>query len=162
MTQPLFATDPGGLPDRDTLLSMSGLAFMEAVVAGSLPQAPIARLMNFRLVEVSEGMAIFHGAPGFDHLNPMGGVHGGWYGTLLDSCLGCAVMTTLPRGRAYTTLEYKVNLIRAIPHDRPVIATGRVSHAGRTTAVARADIRDAETGRLHAEGNTTCLIMGGD
>ena len=92
----------------------------------------------------------------------MGGVHGGWYGTLLDSCLGCAVMTALPQGRAYTTLEYKVNLIRAIPMGRPVIATGRVSHAGRTTAVAMGDIRDAETGRLHAEGNTTCLIMGAD
>jgi uncharacterized protein (TIGR00369 family) len=70
-------------------------------------------------------------------------VHGGWYGTLLDSCMGCAVMTALPRGRVYTTLEYKVNLLRAIPLGTEVIATGTVTHAGRSTAVASGEIRDA-------------------
>jgi acyl-coenzyme A thioesterase PaaI-like protein len=115
MPDPVFATSPADLPDRDTLLSLSGLDFMQRVVDGTLPQAPIARLMNFHLAQVSHGHAIFHGAPLFDHMNPMGGIHGGWYGTLLDSCMGCAVMTSLPQGRAYTTLEYKVNLVRAIP-----------------------------------------------
>ena len=89
----------------------------------------------------------------------MSGVHGGWYGTLLDSCMGCAVMTALPAGRAYTTLEYKVNLIRAIPQGRDVIATGRLGHAGRSTAVASGEIRDAGTDKLYATGTTTCLIM---
>jgi uncharacterized protein (TIGR00369 family) len=94
-------------------------------------------------------------------MNPMGGIHGGWYGTLLDSCMGCAVMTKLPKGRAYTTLEYKVNLVRAIPEPE-VIATGTVTHAGRSTAVASGEIRDAGTDRLYASGTTTCIIMGRD
>jgi uncharacterized protein (TIGR00369 family) len=92
----------------------------------------------------------------------MNGVHGGWYGALLDSCMGCAVMTALPAGRAYTTLEYKVNLIRAIPLGHDVVATGRLTHAGRSTAVASGEIRDAVTDRLYATGTTTCLIMGVD
>jgi uncharacterized protein (TIGR00369 family) len=162
MPDPVFATSPADLPDRDTLLSLSGLDFMQRVVDGTLPQAPIARLMNFHLAQVSHGHAIFHGAPLFDHMNPMGGIHGGWYGTLLDSCMGCAVMTSLPQGRAYTTLEYKVNLVRAIPEGRAVIATGTVTHAGRSTAVASGEIRDAETDRLYASGTTTCIIMGRD
>jgi uncharacterized protein (TIGR00369 family) len=162
MPDPSFAASPAELPDRATLLSLSGLAFMQRVVDGTLPQAPIARLMNFRLAEVAEGQAIFHGAPLFDHLNPMGGTHGGWYGTLLDSCMGCAVMTALPQGRAYTTLEYKVNLVRAIPQGTQVIATGTVTHAGRSTAVASGEIRDALTDRLYASGTTTCIIMGAD
>jgi hypothetical protein len=115
MPDPFFAASPADIPDRDTVLSLSGLDFMQRVVDGTLPQAPMARAMNFRLAEVAHGRAVFHGAPLFEHMNPTGAVHGGWYGTLLDSCMGCAVMTALPRGRAYTTLEYKANLLRAIP-----------------------------------------------
>jgi uncharacterized protein (TIGR00369 family) len=115
MPDPFFAASPADIPDRDTILSLSGLDFMQRVVDGTLPQAPMARAMNFRLAEVAHGRAVFHGAPLFEHMNPMGAVHGGWYGTLLDSCMGCAVMTALPQGRVYTTLEYKANLLRAIP-----------------------------------------------
>jgi uncharacterized protein (TIGR00369 family) len=159
MHDAFFAASPADLPGSETLAALSGLEFMSRVVAGTLPQAPIARVLNFRLVRASEGEAVFHGAPCFDHLNPMSGVHGGWYGALLDSCMGCAVMTALPAGRAYTTLEYKVNLVRAIPEGREVEATGRLSHTGRSTAVATGEIRDRQTGRLHATGSTTCLIM---
>ncbi|KPQ13455.1 MAG: hypothetical protein HLUCCO18_17675 [Rhodobacteraceae bacterium HLUCCO18] len=159
MPEPFFATGPADMADSATILSMSGLDFMQRVANGTLPQAPIARILNFRVTAVSEGEVVFHGAPLFDHLNPMSGVHGGWYGTLLDSCMGCAVMTALPAGRAYTTLEYKVNLIRAIPQGRDVIATGRLGHAGRSTAVASGEIRDAGTDKLYATGTTTCLIM---
>jgi uncharacterized protein (TIGR00369 family) len=162
MPDPFFASSLSDIPDRDTILSLSGLDFMQRVVDGTLPQAPIARLMNFQLAEVAHGHAVFQGAPHFDHMNPMGGIHGGWYGTLLDSCMGCAVMTVLPQGRAYTTLEYKANLVRAIPEGRAVVATGTVTHSGRSTAVASGDIRDAETGRLYASGTTTCIIMGRD
>ena len=162
MPDPHFAGSPADLPDRDTIRSLSGLAFMQRVVDGTLPQAPIAKLMNFRLTAVTEGTATFHGAPLFEHLNPTGGVHGGWYGTLLDSCMGCAVMTVLPQGRIYTTLEYKANLVRAIPTGTGVVATGTVAHAGRSTAVATGEIRDAGSGRLHATGSTTCIIMSAD
>lgn len=162
MPDPFFATTQGDLPDRDTILSLTGLAFMQRVVDGTLPQAPIAKAMNFRLTAVTEGSATFRGTPRFEHLNPTGGVHGGWYGTLLDSCMGCAVMTALPAGRVYSTLEYKVNLVRAIPPGTGVTATGTLAHAGRSTAVATGEIRDESTGRLFATGTTTCLIMGAD
>lgn len=74
----------------------------------------MAHLLNFALTEVSEGHAVFHGLPGARHLNPLGGVHGGWAATILDSALGCAVQTTLAKGEAYSTAEFKVNLTRPI------------------------------------------------
>ena len=104
-------------------------------------------------------MVRFRGTPDFAHSNPMGTVHGGWYGTLLDSCMACAVMTKVPRGSLYTTLEYKVNITRAIPLGMEILATGSVDHAGKTTGVAHGEIRGAEDGKLYATGSTTCLIM---
>ncbi len=156
---PRHAETPADIPSRDTLLSMSGLEFMEGMLAGRLPHPAISRLLGYRLVEVSPRRAVFRGMAQFDHTNPVGGVHGGWYGTVLDSAMGCAVMTTVPRGRWYTTLEYKVNILRALPLGVPVLATGTLDHAGRTTAVARGEIRGAGDGRLYASGSTTCIIL---
>lgn len=156
-----IAKTPADLPDRDTLLSLSGLEFMQAMQRGEISRPPIAGLMDYQLEDVAEGRVVFRGKPRFEHCNPMGGVHGGWYGTLLDSCMACAVMTTVPKGSFYTTLEYKVNLTRAIPLGREILATGEVEHAGRTTGVSKGRITDAETGKLYATGSTTCLIMKG-
>ncbi|MEM7642654.1 MAG: PaaI family thioesterase [Pseudomonadota bacterium] len=146
---------------REALLSMSGLAFMQGILAGRLPPAPIAQVMNARLTAVDDGRVVFMGSPTKAHTNPMGTVHGGWYGTLLDSCLGCAVMTKVPRGGVYTTLEYKVNLVRNLPLGTEVEAIGTVSHAGRSTGVAEGVIRGISDGKLYATGSTTCLIMAG-
>ncbi|MDH3263098.1 MAG: PaaI family thioesterase [Paracoccaceae bacterium] len=140
---------------------MSGLDYMRAVLEGRFPQPAIAGTLGYRLYRVEPGRVAFRGAPAFAHTNPMGAVHGGWYGTLLDSALGCAVMTDVPKGRWYTTLEYKVNLIRAIPLGLEIEAEAKVSHAGRTTAVAEATIWGLDDGRLYAIGSTTCLILGG-
>ena len=159
MATPFDPTSPAEMTSPEQMLSMSGLAFMQGVRDGTLASAPIAKTMNARIDEVAVGRVTFRGSPGFEHLNPMGGVHGGWYGTLLDSCLGCAVMTHLPQGSAYTTLEYKVNITRALPGGVEVIAEGTTSHVGRTTAVAEATLRGAEDGKLYATGSTTCLIM---
>ena len=115
--------------------------------------------MNYSLEEVEPGKVVFRGKPEFQHTNPAGGVHGGWYGTLLDSCMSCAVMTMTAKGSVYTTLEYKVNLTGAIPIGAEILATGISDHAGRTTGVAHGEIRDATTGRLYATGSATCLIM---
>ena len=153
------ATSPDQMPDRDTLLSMSGLEFMQAMRDGRLPRPPISDLLNYTLDTVENGRVVFHGTPHFEHTNPMGGVHGGWFGTLLDSCMACAVMTTVPKGSAYTTLEYKVNLTRAIPLGTEIRAEGVVDHAGRTTGVARGEIRGVADDKLYATGTTTCLIM---
>ena len=153
------ATSPEEMPDRETLLSMSGLDFMRAMKAGKVSRPPISALMAYTLEEVAEGRVVFRGKPEFQHTNPMGGVHGGWYGTLLDSCMSCAVMTMTPKGSVYTTLEYKVNLTGAIPVGGEILATGTIDHAGRSTGVAHGEIRDAANGKLYATGSATCLIM---
>ena len=150
---------PHGHASRETLLSMSGLAFMEAVRDGTLPRPPMAGLMGFAVNEVSDGSVSFEGAPPAEATNPMGGVHGGWYGAILDSAMGCAVMTKVPKGSVYTTLEYKVNLTRAIPVGLAVRATAQVQHAGRSTATAVAELRGVADGKLYASGSTTCIIM---
>ena len=109
------ASEPVRLASRETLLSLSGLDFMRAILDARISAPPIATPMNFRLHLVEPGRAVFRGVPEMRHTNPMGSVHGGWYGTLLDSCMGCAVMTAVPKGSLYTTLEYRVNITRAIP-----------------------------------------------
>lgn len=141
------------------LLSMSGLTFMQRILAGTLPQPAIARIMGYHLSEVEDGRVVFRGTPEFDHTNPMGTVHGGWFGTLLDSAMACAVMTKVPQGSVYTTLEYKVNVTRTIPLGTEIVSEGVVSHAGRSTGVATGEIRGAQDGKLYATGSTTCLIF---
>ena len=158
MTQ-FIAQTPDDLPDREKTLSMSGLEFLREMLAGRISGPPIAGLMNFWLVSVDDGRAVFRGVPKFECLNPMGTVHGGWHGALLDSCLGCAVLTRLPRGASYTTLEYKVNITRSIPLGMEMIATGVSQHSGRSTGVASGEIRGAQDGKLYATGSTTCIIF---
>ena len=153
------ATSPDQMPDLETMLSMSGLDFMQAMRDGKISRPPISALMNYTLDTVEAGKVAFRGVPEFQHTNPAGGVHGGWYGTLLDSCMSCAVMTVTPKGSVYTTLEYKVNLTGASPLGAEIIATGTIDHAGRSTGVAHGEIRDAKSDRLYATGSATCLIM---
>ncbi|MEL6840567.1 MAG: PaaI family thioesterase [Pseudomonadota bacterium] len=153
------ATSLSELPDRDAILSMSGLEFMQAILRGDISRPPISTLLNYQLDSVEVGKVTFRGTPGFAQTNPMGGVHGGWYGTLLDSCMACAVMTMVPKGSVYTTLEYKVNLTRAIPLDTEILAVGTIDHAGRSTGISHGEIRGAQDGKLYATGSTTCLIM---
>jgi uncharacterized protein (TIGR00369 family) len=139
---------------------MSGLDYMQALIAGDFPPPPIAELMGFTLVSVDEGYALFRGEPGEQHLNPIGSVHGGFAATLLDSALGCAVHTTLPAGVGYSTLELAVNLVRGItPATGAVLAEGRIIHAGRRTATAEARLTAEDGGALLAHAKTTCLIL---
>jgi len=159
VTHPIYATSPTELADRETLLSLSGLDFMQSILDGRLPGPPIGQTLNYHLDLVEDGRVCFRGTPLFDHCNPMGTVHGGWYGTLLDSCMACAVMTRVPKGSVYTTLEYKVNITRPIPLGTEIVAEGIVSHSGRSTGVAEGTIRGAGDGRLYATGSTTCIIM---
>ena len=102
---------PGpGVARMDQIAGLTGLELMQGVLEGSLPYATIARTLDFVMVEVGKGRAVFQGTPGPQLLNPLGTVHGGWFATLLDSALGCAVHTMMPAGRAYTTAELGVNL----------------------------------------------------
>jgi uncharacterized protein (TIGR00369 family) len=147
------------LPSAAELASLAGVDVMRAIAAGRLPAAPIAELANMRLAEVDEGLIVFEAEPRFAHYNPLGSVHGGWFGILLDSAMACAVMTRLAPGQGYTTLEYKINILRpAFDTTGRLRATGRSVHAGRRTATAEGRLEDTE-GRLYATGTTTCLVM---
>ena len=149
-----------GVARRDQMEGMNGLEQMQALLRGELPFPPIAQTLDFLLVDIGAGTAVFQGRPGPRHLNPMGGIHGGWYATLLDSALGCAVHTMMPLGRGYTTAELSVNLVRAIvPAKVPrVRAIGQVLHCGRQLATAEARIVGPD-GTLYAHGTTTCLVF---
>jgi uncharacterized protein (TIGR00369 family) len=115
-------------------------------------------LMDIRLTEIARGRAVFTGTPQEFHYNPLGTVHGGYGATLLDSAMGCAVHSTLDPGDIYTTLEFKINFMRALTHDTgEVRGIGTVINATRTTAVAEGRIEDGE-GKLYAFATTTCVI----
>jgi len=137
----------------------SGIAFLRAILDGSLPPAPIQATLGFDLVAVEEGVARFRGTPGEHLCNPMGTIHGGVACTLLDSAMGSAVMTTLDEKTGYTTVDLTVHLTRAIPSGGgAVTAEGRVLHRGSRVATAEGRLTD-ERGRLLAHGTTTCVVV---
>ena len=143
----------------EEILQVSGLDIMQGILTGIYPAAPIAKILNYKVHAVEKGKEVFRGAPNLESRNPMGTVHGGWYGTILDSAMACAVMTTLPVGKIQTTLEFKVNIIRSIPVGVTVDAIGTVEHSGRSTGVAVGSLVDIKTGKLYASSSTTCIIM---
>src|SRR3954467_3814571 len=148
------STTQYGLVPAETAATMSGLELLQGMIAGRFPGPPIMQLIGFRLAEVENGRAVFESTPGFKHYNPLGTVHGGYAATLLDSCMGCSVHTTLPKGVTYTTLEFKVSLIRAITADTGrVRAEGRTLNVGRRAATAEGRLTD-QKGRLLAHATT--------
>lgn len=143
----------------EMLATYSGLELLEAMRRGELEGPPIARTLDFALTEVEHGRVVFSGVPQRIHYNPLGSVHGGYHATLLDSCMACAVHSTLPAGRAYTSLEIKINFVRALTEAiGPIRAIGRVIHVGRQTGTAEGQLVDA-TGKLFSHGTTTCFIF---
>jgi uncharacterized protein (TIGR00369 family) len=139
---------------------VTGLEYMQAIVDGSHARAPISELMGFDIVEAEEGRTLFSSVPGPHLLNPIGVVHGGFAGLLLDSCMGAAVHTTCAEDESYATLETKFNLVRTIAPDAgEVLAEGRVLHRGRRVATAEGSVRRASDGKLLAHGTSTCMIL---
>ena len=146
------------IPFRHRGEGLAGLELLQRAIAGEFPPPPIAMLMDIRLTEVEKGRAVFTGTPQEFHYNPLGTVHGGYGATLLDSAMGCAVHSTLEAGAIYTTLEFKINFLRALTHQTgPVRAIGSVINGTRTTALAEGRIEDA-SGKLYAFATTTCAI----
>ena len=143
----------------EEILEISGLDMMEGILKGIYPSAPIANILNYKVHAVEKGRVVFRGTPNLESRNPMGTIHGGWYGTILDSAMACAVMTTLPMGKIQTTLEFKVNIIRPIPIGVIVDAIGTVEHSGKSTGVALGSLVNIKTGKLYASSSTTCIIM---
>jgi uncharacterized protein (TIGR00369 family) len=143
----------------ETIRALSGLELMQGMLAGRLPAPPIAQMMGYTLAEVGSGFSVFTCTPTIGHYNPIGSVHGGLAGTLRDSCMSCAVQTLLPAGKGYTTLEYRVHLVRGMSDTTgPVRAEGKIVHVGRQIGTAEGRIVDAQ-GKLYAHGTTTCLIF---
>jgi len=150
---------PVGLARPDQIAGKTGLQMFQAMLAGALPRAPITTTLQFWLVEAQPGHAEFQGKPAFEHYNPLGSVHGGWTATLLDSCVGCAVHTLLPPGKAYTTLELKVNFVKGLSEQVPLVrAIGDVIHSGSRVATAEGRLVGPD-GTLFAHATTTCLIF---
>jgi uncharacterized protein (TIGR00369 family) len=148
-----------GVIRPDQIQGLSGDQIFASMLRGALPYPSINDTLDFLALSVQGGKAVFQGKPSDRLLNPMGSVHGGWYATLLDSALGCAIHSTLPAGKAYTTLELKVNMIRALTSKVPVVrAIGQVIHAGGQVATAEAKLVGHE-GKLYAHGTTTCLVF---
>lgn len=148
-----------GTAPREKVFGMTGMQVFEAIFAGELPAPPIGDTMDFIPMHMEPGLAVFQGRPQLRHYNPLGTVHGGWFCTLLDSALGCAVHTTLPAGKGYTTLELKVNMLRALTDSVPLVrAEGKLIHAGRQVATAEGRIVGPD-GKVYAHATTTCLVF---
>ncbi|MES1156027.1 MAG: PaaI family thioesterase [Pseudorhodoplanes sp.] len=148
-----------GVVPRETLLAYDGLTFLRLLIDGKLPPPPIMQTLDFRLVAADQGRVRFEAEPQFKHYNPIGVVHGGFAMTMLDSALGCAVHSTLEKGEAYTTLEFKINLVRPLTKNTGnVVAEGRIVHRGRTVATSEGEIKD-EAGKLYAHATTTCMVF---
>ena len=151
---------PGpGLASPEQIAGKTGLEVMQAMLRGEIPYAAIAKTLDFTLMEIDAGRAVFQGRPLAQHLNPLGTVHGGWAATLLDSALGCAVHTLMPPGRGYTTAELGVNYVKGLtPRVARVRAEGKVIHCGRQLATAEARLVGPD-GTLYAHATTTCLVF---
>lgn len=148
-----------GLAQPEHLAGKTGLQQMQAMLSGGMPYPHIAATLDFSLVEIEPGKAVFQGTPQLMHYNPMGTVHGGWYATLLDSAVGCAIHTMMPVGLGYTTAELSVNIVRAASHQTgPLRAIGTVIHCGRQLATAEGQIVGPD-GKLYAHATTTCLVF---
>jgi uncharacterized protein (TIGR00369 family) len=152
---------PGGIglvPFAD-LATRSGLEVLQTMLRGEYPAPPISKTLSFNLHEAELNRVLFKGEPRPEHLNPLGGIHGGWVATLMDSALACCVMTTLQPGEAYTTVEFKVNLVRPLSAGMGLVfCEGKVVHRGKTLATSEAFLRD-QNGKLLAHGTETCAIF---
>ena len=152
--------DPGfGVVPADKLRSLDGIEIYREFLAGRLPAPPICRALGFRMTEIEPGRAVFVYEPVSDHYNPLGTVHGGVAATLLDSVMGCCIHSTLKAGQAFTTLEIKINYVRAMTDQTgSVRADGSVISLGSRVATSEGKLVDA-SGKLLAHGTTTCLIF---
>jgi len=146
-------------PDVELMKQVSGLESLRQAFGDAQRAAPIGRLMDFRTVTIDFGRVVFEGEPAECHYNPLGTVHGGYAATLLDSAMGCSVHSALKPGFAYTTVELKVNYIRAMTAATGrVTAEGKIINVGSRIATAEGRLVGSD-GKLYAHGSTTCLVF---
>ncbi|MDG1936019.1 MAG: PaaI family thioesterase [Paracoccaceae bacterium] len=159
MPEPLIAQSIDDIVPVEKAAKISGLDYMLAILHGEFPAPPISQTMNYSLIDVTSGRVVFRGSPNFSTLNPMGTVHGGWYATLLDSAMACAISTKVDVGFISSTIEFKINIIRPVPLGMEVDVIGETDHAGRSTGVASGRIVGVDDQKLYATGSTTCIVM---
>ena len=153
-----MATEYGVVP-LEQARTLDGMTLFREMIAGRLPAPPIARVLGFDLIEADLGKVAFSYTPVFEHYNPLRTVHGGIAATLLDSVMGCCIHTVLKAGTGYTTVEIKVNYVRAMTDKTgPVRAEGRTINVGSRIATSEGKLIDA-AGKLLAHGTTTCLLF---
>jgi uncharacterized protein (TIGR00369 family) len=156
-TRTISWEDP--VPPLAASAELSGLEYLRALLAGEYPPPPIARLLDFTLVGVTEGEAIFECTPGEHHYNPLGLVHGGLACTLLDTVVGCAAHSTLPRGSGYTSIDLQVSYLRPITAGSGTLrAIGRVVKGGQRVIFAEGVVQDA-AGRPLATATSSLLVL---
>jgi uncharacterized protein (TIGR00369 family) len=148
-----------GVVPLEQVRTMDGMTLFREIMAGRLPAPPMSKTLGMSLLEIEQGRVVFGYKPMFDHYNPLGSVHGGIAATLLDSVMGCCIHTTLKAGTGYTTVEIKVNYVRAMTDKTgPVRAEGKVINVGSRIATSEGRLVD-DSGKLLAHGTTTCLIF---
>ena len=153
-----MATRTYGTVSAEKRKQMTGLEFVQGLATGALPLNTIAQTLGYDVVEAESGRVVITLVPAGSHLNPAGTMHGGLTATLLDSCMGLAVQSTLDKGVSQTTLEFKISLVRPItPETGLITAEGKVLNCGRRIGTAEGRVTDGN-GRLLAHGTTTCLI----
>src|SRR6266478_6262862 len=143
----------------DRQKEMSGLEFVQGLADRTLPLNTIAQTLGYDITEAETGRVVVTAEPSDIHLNPAGTVHGGLAATMLDSCMGLAIQSTLEKGVGSTTLEFKISFVRPItPETGPIRAEGTVISRGRRVGTAEGRVIDRD-GRLLVHGTTTCLIF---
>jgi uncharacterized protein (TIGR00369 family) len=153
------ATKTYGTVAADRQRELSGLEFVQGLVEGTLPLNTIARTLGYDVTEAESGRVVVTAEPNDSHLNPAGTVHGGLAATMLDSCMGLAIQSTLDKGIGSTTLEFKISFVRPItPATGPIRAEGIVINRGRRIGIAEGRVTDSK-GRLLVHGTTTCLVF---
>ena len=137
---------------------MSGLEIMQAMVSGEISLPTICETMPMKVVEATEGRVLFETQADGRHLNPLGGVHGGFASTVMDSVTGCAVHTLLASGDAYATVDLNVKMIRPIPVNVLLVAEGTVINQSKSLGISQGVLRD-QAGKLYAHATATCMLM---
>ena len=137
---------------------MDGLALLQALVDGKIPAPSIAKVIPMVLVEVEKGRCLFEAIADKNHTNPMGGVHGGFAATVMDSATGCAVHTMLDAGIGYGTVDLNVKMMRPVPVNTKLYAEGRVVNISKSLGVSEASLKDAD-GKLYAHSTATLKLF---
>jgi uncharacterized protein (TIGR00369 family) len=140
-------------------MQMSGYEYLQAMGDGKIALPPILHTLDFKVNHLEKGIVIFSFEPQEFHYNPIGSVHGGVITAILDSAMGCSLHSLLDAGVGYTTLELKVNFLKAVNIKTGLLkAVGKVIHVGSRSALVEAQLLD-ESGKIYAHAVSTCMIL---